>query len=112
MGEVKVGSMYGTDYVQRLQESFRLMTVQVDGLEKKLDEKTNEVEELKKDLVEIMDVASDYNALRISEHLEAWEREREKNRKLKKRLRKCEEQLKKVDSISGTLEDMFKIRGE
>ena len=154
MEEVKVGSMYGVDYVQRLQESLRTKTAECDKIYKDmgaalarigemqeqlaealqalqesknsekelvdeiakltttLKERNKEIEKLRQELVAMADVASDYNALTVSEYLDAWDREREKNRKLKKRLAKKKEQLKKVGSVLNTMETMFNIRGE
>lgn len=40
-----------------------------------------------------------------------YEREHEKNRKLKKRLRNMEAEMKEVESIVTKMEDMFNIRG-
>jgi len=118
MEEVKVGSMYGVSYVQQLRETLR-------KLQEHLRDKTAECEELNDQLTkthrafeecegykrELLDLTSHHADLSRS-CCKDYKITIEKNRKLKKRLRKREEQLKKVGSILNTMETMFNIRGE
>jgi len=80
-------------------------------LKNKLEQKARECEELKAQLAECQNLAT-YHADLSRSYCDDWSLVCEKNRKLKKRLRKREEQLKKVGSILNTMETMFNIRGE
>jgi hypothetical protein len=94
MEDVKISAMFGTDYVQTLQERLRVKTVECDRLKK-----------------ELLDLTSHHADLYRS-YCKDYKIAIKNNRKLKKRLLKCEEQLRNVGATVNTMGTMFNAQGE
>ncbi len=80
-------------------------------LKNKLEQKARECEELKAQLAECQNLAI-YHADLSRSYCDDWDLVCEENRKLKKRLRKREEQLENSAARIVTLRKMLNLEGE